>query len=311
MDVRTPAKRPHPSESSEASSPDFTPRVVEVGTHAAPLSNSRTTAREKVKKWRFLARAAQVKEKMDMDLESQQCEDTSNKAISDKLNIVLEKLTKMEESSEKLTEEIRELRLSNENLKLELKKKDEKLAELEERLGEVREAERRTASRLNEMDQYNRRSNIRVFGVKEEKDENCEEVLRGILEKKLDMRLSPYDFEAVHRVGGEGRGNRAIICRFNNRKSAEYALRNKKLMRGTGIGIVEDLTQSNYRLQQRARDTKGLTDSWTRNGTLYVKKDGGEIVKITAEGDLNKIDAANQRGTTINDKRQKVRGRRY
>ena len=125
----------------------------------------------------------------------------------------------------------------------------------------------------------------------------------------MGIDLTSQDFEACHRVGGEGRGRgkRAIIAKFSNRKTAERVLRSRKSLKSTGIGISEDLTQMNYRLLTLAKDVRGLADCWTRQGSLFVKTEKGEVKKITCERELNAIQDSST--TSINDKRARYNRR--
>ena len=309
MDYRTPSKRPLPlsSTSSDSASPE-----TAISTH---YSEARERTKKRAKKWKYLERAGKVKERMENE-KNEVVDNEGNKetvCIDDKLNTIIESMARvearMEEGSRALREEVKdlkeELRATKDCFMKEIKKKDERIAELEVRLREVGEAERRTAGRLNDLDQYNRRNNVRVFGVPENSGENCENMLREVFEKKMGVKLSSQDFEACHRVGGEGKGGgrRAIIARFVNRKSAEEVIRNRKKLKSTGIGISEDLTNTNYRLLQISRDIRGLTDCWSRNGTLYVKTEKGEVRKISTESELTAIQSSAPGSLSINERR--------
>ena len=228
--------------------------------------------------------------------------------INEKLERILAEMGKMAAETKALREEVAGLREANAEFVKELERKNTRITRLEEDLKEAKETERRTASRLNDMENYNRRNNIRVFGIEEKKGEDCEEVLLEMLRRKMNINLKNEDLEAVHRVGGERTGGkRAIIARFVNRKNSEKILRNRKVLKNTGIGIAEDLSQASYRLQLRAREVKGLLDCWTKGGVLYVKKEDGAIKKISTEHELEEIQTA---GPSINDRRMAMRGGR-
>nr|KAG5701455.1 hypothetical protein BaRGS_032787 [Batillaria attramentaria] len=58
--------------------------------------------------------------------------------------------------------------------------------------------------KADEVAQYTRRNNVRIFGVPESESESVEECEAKILEifnKKLGVTLAPKDLEATHRLG--------------------------------------------------------------------------------------------------------------
>jgi ribosomal protein L16 Arg81 hydroxylase len=69
--------------------------------------------------------------------------------------------------------------------------------------------------KCNELEQYSRRANIRIFGIPEDKDEDCLKKTLAFVNEQLDLTFKESDIDRVHRVG-RPRMNaaRAMIVKF-------------------------------------------------------------------------------------------------
>ena len=141
---------------------------------------------------------------------------------------------------------------------------------------------------LIDLDQYGRRLNLRFLGIQEEKDEACENKIHNFIKEKLKIQTDIF-IDVAHRVGKkEDTRPRPIIVRFGFRRHASEVLRNRKNLKGMkGISIVEDLCPPVARLYTLAR-TSGRFDSvWTRNGRIFASSNGGSIIRIQSNDDIN------------------------
>ena len=102
---------------------------------------------------------------------------------------------------------------------------------------------------LLNMEVYQRRENLRFYGLEEKPEtggvENTEMVLKDFLEHELD-KPGAYGikFHRVHRVGRQKRQDgkpRPIIARFLNYPDREKAMSLRKNLEGGGYGIGPDL----------------------------------------------------------------------
>nr|KAG5691870.1 hypothetical protein BaRGS_033474 [Batillaria attramentaria] len=151
-------------------------------------------------------------------------------------------------------------------------------------------------AQAGDLEQYGRRYNVRVFGVKEDDDETvqqCEEKVLRIINEKLELKgIKSADVDAIHRLGKKPKPRRAeqnhsdsdsdtesrpraIIVRFVSRKCTQDVLRNRRKLRGTKISIAEDLARDRYRLLRQVKE-KEVDDAWSRDGKIFVKMEGGE-----------------------------------
>ena len=107
-----------------------------------------------------------------------------------------------------------------------------------------------TLKRRNiKLEAYTRRENIRIFNVKEEVEENTEEVVRNLFVTKLKIppeKVKDIRFEQVHRIprktGNQKPPNRPrpVIARFSYYQDKEFIRPFYKHLNGTNIGFSDD-----------------------------------------------------------------------
>ena len=86
-------------------------------------------------------------------------------------------------------------------------------------------------------------------GEKGEEQEDCEEEVLSMFQKKTKLDIRGNDIEACHRLGKknpEKNSPRGIIVRFISTKSRDTVLYNGRTLKRSGVVIVEDLTPGNY-----------------------------------------------------------------
>ena len=172
--------------------------------------------------------------------------------------------------------------------------KDERIKQLEEK---VHSLERR----LEESEQYSRRTCLKITGIPESENENTDEVVMDVA-KTIKVDLKPTDISRSHRLPTRNKKKvtRDIVVRFvtyNNRKKFIDARRNLKDKRGYDkVYINEHLTQQRQELAWTCRKyvkEKQLLGTWTRDGRVAIKlaaENGEEMVKwVTHIDDLNRI----------------------
>ena len=150
---------------------------------------------------------------------------------------------------------------------------------------------------LRELDQYNRRNNVQISGLKLTDEKNCEtEVIRHI-QTTYDVEIHPDLIEAAHPVPTRRQtGVKPIIVKFISRKTKENLLSAVKRNRTrNGVYINEHLSAFNRFLFNKCLPLKTSKDGdfkylWTKNGTVMLRKeDGSPVIRITNERDLMKV----------------------
>ena len=133
-------------------------------------------------------------------------------------------------------------------------------------------------ARNNDLEQYSRRNNIRVFGIVDSERETAdksEKLVTDLLKKKLSIDIAPSKIQIAHRAGKfTSGGNRSIIMQFVNRKEKQNIMKVRKNLKGTGISIAEDLTPLNVRRLSDLKKLDAVESAWSSQGKLFAKKSG-------------------------------------
>lgn len=135
--------------------------------------------------------------------------------------------------------------------------------------------------KINSIEQYSRRNNLRIFGLKETKNEDTENVTLDFLNRKLKMGFTTSNIGVCYRVGRQTSNKpRAVLINFVNHKQRMEVYYKKKDLKGSGITMKEDLTTENLNKYAEASDKYGFKNTWTKNGIVYVKT-AERVVKYT------------------------------
>ena len=162
--------------------------------------------------------------------------------MEDKIDSAERKVREMElqmgESAAKMDSLVDDLTQSNSDLVSENEKLKEKVQSLE--------------SQITVQEDYSRKMNLRLDGVKEEPGEDTEEVVRGILRSKLKI-ADRMDIDVCHRVGkrqdvGQSQGSskknrqRTVLVRFTKLSDRNRVWARKRELKGSNIFINEDFS---------------------------------------------------------------------
>jgi hypothetical protein len=148
----------------------------------------------------------------------------------------------------------------------------------------------------DQVEQYTRRDNLRLFGIPEEDHEDLEQKIIEIA-KSINVDLCKDDFSVAHRLGpktGPGSGkHRAIIVRFVRRKKRNELLANKKHLKNhtTKIFIAEDLTSLKLRLLKEVKASPRVKMAYSKEGRIMARLAGNEKeeIEINSPDDLWKV----------------------
>ena len=157
--------------------------------------------------------------------------------------------------------------------------------ELKETLAEERGATRVLTNELNEQQQYSRKNNIRIFGLRDtDPKENAfatEDIVIQMFRNKLKKEILHSDIEIAHRVGRFSPDrDRAIIVRFISRKAKADVIYHRRSLKGSGISIAEDLTSKNVRRLTQLKDLDCVTQSWSYDGKLFAKNSQNAVREV-------------------------------
>lgn len=170
----------------------------------------------------------------------------------------------------------------------ELEKKDEMIISLKKRLEDVE-------NKLDDTEQYSRRTSVRISGIPEEATEDVADKVTKVFEV---MKVKPV-INRVHRVGPRiphSKEPRPIICQFTTYPDKRAVMQGKKDIGRTypKVFINEDLTRHRARIFFIARQRKRqgvFTDVWSADGRICAKDQRGKVHYITRLHELDKFDS--------------------
>ncbi|CAB4025447.1 Hypothetical predicted protein, partial [Paramuricea clavata] len=114
---------------------------------------------------------------------------------------------------------------------------------------------------IDNLEQYGRRNCLLFHGVKEQEGaatrsqtENTDAIVVSIMKEKLGLEISEADLDRSHRLGRkvpnvQSRPRpRPIIVKFLSYNIRSQVYRNKRILKGLGLGISESLTKKHAEL---------------------------------------------------------------
>lgn len=125
---------------------------------------------------------------------------------------------------------------------------DKKFKEMEVRLEELEEENERLKGALNDLEQYGRRNNLRIYGLNKNRNKNIEEKdlekeVVNEINLKMKCNIVGSQIEACHYMD---KGKSSVIIKFTSRKTRDLVFSNKKLLKGSQLSVAEDLSKRNY-----------------------------------------------------------------
>ncbi len=188
----------------------------------------------------------------------------------EKQDQMLERLSKIESDFEKVKNDISQIH--------------ERQEKAEEEINAVRNEAFSKISDLtfliDKQEQYSRKSSVRLYDVREEENENCQDLVIDVLKKEMDVDINPEDIDIVHRVGKRKDGEtRGILIKFLCHKSKEKIMRKKK--EAKNIGVKEDLAPGIKGMVNKIFKDKGrinVEKVWTIDGRIKFKMNGNQKV---------------------------------
>ena len=123
---------------------------------------------------------------------------------------------------------------------------------------------------LEEAQQYSRRTNILIHGVKEEKDEDTDRISHDLFTEQMGVPIVDRDIARSHRLGRKVAGvNRPIIVRLLSYRQKKAVYDQKKQLKGSGFVVTENLTKKRYALYKQCKEKFGVKSVTTLDGRIY------------------------------------------
>ena len=162
-----------------------------------------------------------------------------------------------------------------------LKEKEDKIKELEDRINSLEEKNEDLITKnhdfcikIDDLEQYSRRNCLLLHGVKEDDEENTDEIVLRTVAEEIGIEINEQDIDRTHRLGKPNRKDgkpRPIIVKFTR-----YAVRNKvytykRNLKGKRLLITESLTAYRMKLLIEAQEKFGVKNVWTSDGRILYK----------------------------------------
>ena len=103
-----------------------------------------------------------------------------------------------------------------------------------------------------DLEDRNRRNNLRIIGVEEVPNETNEDVVNKLKTLiKVDLQINePIIIERAHRVGKFENKPRTIVCKLLNWQEKESILAKAKNLKGKNVYINEDFSEETMRIRK-------------------------------------------------------------
>ena len=214
--------------------------------------------------------------------------------------------TAVEKKLEEIVSNIETLQGDVLDLQSKLDKKDEQIKKLNREVDDHKTSINKLERDLDTMEQYSRRTCIRIFGIQEIRGENTDVLSADVITSKLEVPLDiRKDIDRSHRTGparepstssssaSKQERPRPIIVKLTSYRKRAEILANRKKLKGTGVTIAEDLTKKNLDLLKKTRKSPKVEAAWTSDGrviALVPASNGTEIKRrIRSEEDLRML----------------------
>ena len=132
--------------------------------------------------------------------------------------------------------------------------------------------------KLDDLEQYTRRNSLRVSGIPESAEEDCEALTLATLNESLSLEppLSLADIDRLHRVGRprtDGKP-RQVLVKFATYRQRQRVMKKRPALTDSDLFLNEDLTQKRNHLLWAARvakRNKRIKDCWSMEGRILIR----------------------------------------
>ena len=220
----------------------------------------------------------------------------------------------LEKREQKLTALIEQKLGTLHDLEVSIDEKIEQLKESQQTIENNKVKVAELTRDLDDLQQYSRRNNIRVFGIPEKPDEETDALVCSIAER-IGVGITTQDIDRSHRVGrrepqpsqprppsyaSAARSNqstqnppRPIIVKFISHKAKLAFIRNRRKLKGSKVVVAEDLTKKKATLLSQTSRNEKVSTAWTTDGRIFamIKTTNGREMRklITSEETLSNL----------------------
>ncbi|KAK3107194.1 hypothetical protein FSP39_009061, partial [Pinctada imbricata] len=200
----------------------------------------------------------------------------------------IEKVCKTREND--LNEKIDGLNMDITNLREKLVECNTEMVKMKSTLIETVKTAQKAEEKANYNEQYSRKNNIKIYGVKEDRRENTEERVIQLLSDKAGVKVNPDEILAVHRIPKREKDmHKPILLKLKNTDSKAKIMRKRKQVRENsgGVRLADDVTFYNTKLISRLQDHRYIDSAWYFNGYVYGQS-GETRYKFNIHDDIDR-----------------------
>ena len=177
------------------------------------------------------------------------------------------------ESISLMNEKFEDINKKFDNYEKERKEKEKEIKDLKEKVLILSNEKKDLEQIIDRQEQYSRRNCILIHGVKEEQNEDTDNVVVKLIKDNLEEDVDLTELDRSHRIGkkkSNGKARPIIVkfARYNVRRKVFY---NKKKLKGKNISITESLTKYWMEKLQEARELYDRINVWTYDGRIMFK----------------------------------------
>lgn len=199
-----------------------------------------------------------------------QCSDSEDMGIDDKLNKILQQVSETGEQIKVLSSKFDGLFEKYNSLETQTAKNTVQLLTVH--------------SKVDSLEQYSKRNNLRFFGVPESADEDTGEITLRTIREKMSIGINMGDIEDAYRIGTpNNEGPRTIFVKFATYGVRQQVYKKRTSLGGTRITVREDLTRTRVEVLKFAVDKFGRNNVWTMDGRIKWSVDGKKLSATSLE----------------------------
>lgn len=193
--------------------------------------------------------------------------DTQMLALKANMDIVTGELDAIKETCCGLRQALEEVQ---ESLKKVLESKGKEVEEMKKTMGKQEEEKVDLQRKVNDLENYQRRENLRITGLPERNGEDPIEVVKKFF-KENAFSVPGEKIHVAHRIGPKSRDKpRPLLIRFADRKTKDDVVRARRTLKGSGKTISEDVSRLTIQTLMRVQRSDGIQRSWIWNAKVYA-----------------------------------------
>nr|CAH7717442.1 unnamed protein product [Callosobruchus chinensis] len=164
------------------------------------------------------------------------------------------------------------------------------IKELKDETKMLKEENEFLLQKYDDLEQHAKINNLRIYKINETPNKNLPQVMIQLFHTRLGIKVGTEDIVTCTRIGKRQPNNRptGVFIKFSSTSIRHNIFNNKKMLKGSGIMVKEDLTDNRMKLMEAAIERASLKRVWSYNGTIYVMKDNRRI-SIKNKDDLTMI----------------------